>query len=102
MLLLKLLRTARKFRLSAKHRQTRTSGPPRVVMGARVAFVAAMRGALRRLARQTLSSARGFGSESYASALASGETAAPMIPSQAATGVIDVRCRDLSAVICPT
>ena len=63
---------------------------------------AAMRGALRRLARQTLSSARGFGSESYASALATGETAAPIIASQAATGVIDVRCDELSAVTSPT
>ena len=58
-----------------------------------------MRGALRRLARLSLPSARGFGSESYASALAAGESAAPMLPSQAATGVMDVRCRDLSAVM---
>ena len=61
-----------------------------------------MRGALGRLARQTLSSARGFGSESYASALATGETAAPIIPSQTATGIMDVRCRDLSAVATST
>ena len=50
-----------------------------------------MRTALQRLSRQAISSARGFSSVSYESALGAGETTAPLLASQTPTEIIDVR-----------